>query len=65
MRIEFSTSSNEINFAFVKDINKDNLKKNTSLNFISQNYEGGKSIFYINSTELNGIYLSIFQKKIK
>ena len=63
MRIEFSTSSKEINFAFVKDINKDNLKKNTSLNFISQNYEGGKSIIYINSTELNGIYLSIFPKE--
>jgi hypothetical protein len=62
MRIEFSTSSKEINFAFIKDINKINKKENDTINFFSQEYENGKSLFYINSTDFDGIYLSVFPK---
>ncbi len=62
MRIEFSTSSKEINFAFIKDINKINKKENDTINFISQENINGKSLFYINSSDFDGIYLSVFPK---
>ena len=65
MRIEFSTSSKEINFAFIKDINKVNKTENDTINFISQENQNGKSIFYINSSDIDGIYLSVFPKEKK